>query len=275
MSEDETVDFDSETGTLRIRDLTVSDPDVVDFFDERATEADVIQALRVGVISLEVAETSREVDYVEQAITELRHDFQTHVDDFVEVIEEQLEENTKFIEEELDPASDGTPTNRLKTDIEERIRKLRSTIDQEMGRQEEFQRSTHKGDDFEDQIGHLIQELAIGPFADVEHTGDYGGVLEDCKTGDYVISTEEGYRIVIEVKDWTSGLSKNKIKSELDEAIRNRESDCGLLVSRNASAVPETDIGWFHEFDPQRSVVVLSQSEEDEIRPSSWLSIKQ
>lgn len=268
MSSQESVQYDEEEGAVRISDLEITDPELVEFFEGRDTEAELLRALRVGVLALEVAESSRDVEYVERAVAELRHDFESHIDGFVDDIEDQLEENSALIEDGLDPRSDGTPTNRLKEDLEAELEGVREKISKEMGRLQEFERSTHKGEEFEARVGELISESGIGPFDEVEHTGEREGVLEDNKKGDFVIRTEEGYTIVIEAKDWTGGLSKNKIQSELDEAVRNREADAGLLVSRNASASPETHIGWFHEFDPQRSFVALGQDPDDEIHPA-------
>jgi len=267
MPPEESVHIDSESNTLEISNLTISDPDLVDYFGDRATEEEVQRALKVGVLSLEVAETSREVDYIEHAVTELQHEFESHIDDFTEEVESQLEENSTLIEDELDPTTDGTPTNDLKESLEQELQDVRSQIDQQFGHNELRKRTTHKGDDFEETLGHIIQDLTIGPMDDVEHTGNKSGSLNESKRGDYVITTEDGLRIVIEAKDRTSNLSKPEIKNQLDEAIRNREADTGLLVSRNASALPTTDVGWFHEFDPKRSVVVLSEDVDDEINP--------
>lgn len=267
MANQHSVRYDEDEKTLRIRDLVIDDPDVAGFFQNRATEDDVRRALRVGVLAVEMAETSRDVDYVEQAVSELSNEFQNHVNEFIKEVEEQLEENSALIEDGLNPRADGTPTKQLKEDLGEKIETVLSTINEERGREEVYQLTTHKGDDFEEQLGKIIDELAVGPFDGVEHTAGSEGVLEDCETGDFVITTEEGYRIVIEAKNWTSDLTKNTIKSELDEAIRNRQADAGLLVSRNASAAPQTHIGTFHEFGPKRLYVALSQNPDDDLYP--------
>lgn len=280
MATTESVSFDEEDQTLHIDSLSIEDPDVSSYFDGRATEEELARVLRVGVLALQVAETSREMDYVEQAVTEMQHEFEGHVDDFVESIEEQLEENSELLTEELDPYEEGTPTNNLMEELKGRIGDVISHIDQELGREEMRQISPHKGDDFEEQVGKLLTNWVAGPLADVQHTGAVSGALGDSKKGDFVVTTDEGYRLAIEVKDWTSSISKNEMDEYLDEAIRNREADCGLFVLKYATAIPQTEMGWFHEFDPQKGVVVLSEDQDDDINPQflqfaiDWMSVR-
>lgn len=298
-----------------IENAEVTDSEVVDYLSdidpERRGEA-LDRALRVGVVTLGLAETSEQEEYVERRFEELRHDFeeeierieeqveekfgddghvpqtledhlgddgklQEHIEEafgedgvFVERLDEELGEDGERIREALDPDRDGTPTNRLKSSLQDQIERLRDKIEEQATEEETEERlkrrTTLKGEDFEETVGTILEDLVYGTSHEVEHTGEKVGELSDRKVGDYVLTlADTGQQIVIEAKSDQS-YSQPKIKDELEEAIENRDADYGLIVFEAESQVPNK-VGYFHEFDNDRLAVALSADEEEEPEP--------
>lgn len=181
---------------------------------------------------------------------------------FAERLDEELGEDGERIQTALDPDREGTPTHRLKTTLQEQIERLRDKIEEESTTKQLKQRTTLKGEDFEDTVGELLDDLVYGTSHELEHTGEVVGELTDRKVGDYVLTlAETGQRIVIEAKS-DQNYTQPKIKDELDHAIENRDADYGIIVFEAESQVPNK-VGYFHEFDTDRLSVALSDDEDD------------
>lgn len=189
---------------------------------------------------------------------------------FVERLDEELGEDGERIQKALDPDTDGTPTQRLQQSIQEQISRLRDKIEEqateEETREELKQRTTLKGEDFEETVGNILGDLVYGTSHELEYTGDEIGELSGRKVGDYVLTVDEtGQQIVVEAKSDT-GYSQRDIKEELAEAVENRDGDYGIIVFECASYVPNK-VGYFHEFDSERLAVALSETDEDDLEP--------
>lgn len=280
-----TVTSDGEDTTLRLSNITVHDPDVVDYFEENPDEETVRRVLRIGVQAIRAAETTDNVDFVERRFQNLQTTFEQeleefeqeledtfkdetgrvpqildgHIDNLEEALQSHLGEEGEFIREALD--HDESPIN----DVSDKIVDLRDEIMREEGREEEYLLGTQKGDDFEDRLEAMMQQRFIGPMDDLEPTGTKTGGKGDSKKGDFLITTDTGQRIAIEAKRRTQSMSKSDIGEYLENTLQNREADYAIMVMRNADAVPTTKMGWFHEFDRERLCVVLSEGPDADV----------
>jgi hypothetical protein len=298
-----------------IENAEITDSEVRDYlseFEQDEYDQALNQALRIGVVTLGLAQTSEEEEYVERRFQEMQNNFEReieriedqveekfgdegevpqtleshlgedgklkgHINDafgsdgvFVERLDEELGENGERIQEALDPDTEGTPTYRLKTSIQGQIDRLRDKIEEQATEEETKeqikQRTTLKGDDFEDTVGSLLSELVYGTSHELEPTGEKIGELTNRKVGDFVLTlAETGQRIVVEAKSDQS-YSQPAIKEELEDAIENRDADYGIIVFEAESQVPDK-VGYFHEFDNDRLSVALSSDEEEELEP--------
>ncbi len=298
-----------------IKNAEITDSEVVDYLsdidpDERGEALD--RALRVGVVTVGLAETSEQEEYVERRFEELQRDFEAeierieeqveekfgddghvpqtlethlgedgklrmHIEEafgeegvFVERLDEELGADGERIRKALDPDREGTPTYRLKTSLQEQIERLRDKVEEQSTQEETEERlkrrTTLKGDDFEETVGTILDELVYGTSHEVEHTGEKIGELSNRKVGDYVLTlADTGQRIVVEAKSDQS-YSQPKIKDELEEAIENRDADYGIIVFEAETQIPNK-VGYFHEFDNDRLAVALSADEEEEPEP--------
>ncbi|WP_435078832.1 hypothetical protein [Halococcus sp. AFM35] len=301
---------------VRISDFEVTDSTVVEhlrqFDDDQAREDAVERALRVGMTTMELAETSQQEEFVERKFSEMQRDMEEEIDrieaeierkfgddgdvpqifddhlgqdgyleqhieeafsedgPFTERLDEELGEDGKRIKQALDPDKEGTPTYRLKQTLQDQIRSLRDKIEEqetaEKTEDELRQKTSLKGEDFEDRIEDILSNLVYNTSDEVEYTGDTIGEITGRKVGDFVITLNDtGRRIVIEAKS-DKGYSQRDIKEEIADAVENRNADYGIIVFECESYIPDK-VGYFHEFDPERLSIAISETEDTNVEP--------
>ncbi|WP_424005612.1 hypothetical protein ACOZ4I_20325 (plasmid) [Haloarcula salina] len=316
MATDEVPQITVDDDRAHITEFDITDSTVVKYlkqFDNGENREDaLLRALRIGVTTMELAETSQQEEFVERKFAEMQRDLQeeiTRVEDevedkfgddghvpqifekhlgqngnlkqhieeafsedgpFTERLDEELGEDGERIQQALDPDTEGTPTYRLKRTLQDQIQDLRDKIEEqataEQTEEEIRQRTTLKGDDFEDTVEEMLSNLVYNTSNEVEYTGDTIGEISGRKVGDFVITLNDtGQRIVVEAKS-DSGYSQRAIKEELADAVENRDADYGIIVFECESYIP-SKVGYFHEFDSERLSVTLKETEEDDIEP--------
>lgn len=300
------VQVNPDTNEVSVQ-FTVHDEDIANYlaeYDDKE-QADVVErALRVGMMTLQLSETTKDVEHVkrefeslqtsfEEEIEQVRDELQEtfgedgeldealtdhlgedgtlrdHIEDafgedgkLTERLDSVLGEDGSKIQMALDPDVEGTPTYRLKQEI----REIRNALEREAGREEERQQSWKKGDDFEETLGNLLETLVYNTTHDVEHTGDKEGEIPGRDVGDHVLTLgETGQNIVVEAKSKKIN-SAQKIKTEMEEAIENRDAEYGIFVTECESYIPDK-VGYFQEYDQEILCVALSSDEDDDIDP--------
>ncbi|MFC7177897.1 hypothetical protein [Halosegnis marinus] len=299
------VSVDQASGQITIQELTIQDPELANYlseFDDAAQADAVKRALRVGATTLELSETSKDVEFVrreftamERAVSEIIQEIEEDIEstfgddgevaelleqhfgedgEFARRLDAELGENGERFQSALDPDVDGTPTNRLKeflrNDVREElrneIRSIHEKLDREDAQAAVRQRTPLKGADFEDDLETLLEDLVHGSTDTVEYTGGNEGELSGRNVGDFVITLgDTNQRIVVEAKS-EQGYSQPRIKSEMEEAIENRDADYGLFITECATYVPNK-VGYLQEFDGQILSIALCEDEDDEIDP--------
>jgi vacuolar-type H+-ATPase subunit I/STV1 len=302
------IEVDSDTDEVTIHEVTIRDAELASYLadhgpNERREIVD--RAFRVGLMTLQLADTSKDLEYVkrefetmqtalENELTDVREDLDNRfgnegdlpelLDDYfgedgelrealtdafgedgelTDRLDEQLGEDGERLQAALDPDADGTPTNRLKSQLIERIDSLRDKLAEEAGAQEERQLSPRKGEDFEDTVAEMLDDIVYRTNDSVRHTGTEEGDIGE-KVGDHVLTLgETGQRIVIESKS-EADYSEPKIRDQLDRALENRSADVAIFVSKCESYLPNK-LGYFQEFDKQRLSVCLSEDDDDDL----------
>lgn len=185
---------------------------------------------------------------------------------FVERLDDEFGEDGERIQAALDPDVEGTPTYRLKSALRDEIREIKAELDKERGREEVRQRSWQKGESFEQTVGNLLEDIVYQTTHQVRHTGDEEGQIPGRDVGDHVLTlAETGQRIVVESKS-EKGYSAPKIRSEMDDAVENRDADYGIFVTECESYVPDK-VGYFQEWDNEVLAVALCHDEDDDLDP--------
>jgi len=185
-----------------------------------------------------------------------------------ERLDEELGEDGERIQQALDPDTEGTPTYRLKRTLQDQIQDLRDKIEEQATAEETEeqlrQKTTLKGEDFEETVDSVLSNLVYRTSNEVEYTGDTVGAINNERVGDFVITLNDtGQRIVVEAKS-DSSYSQPDIKEELAKAIENRDADYGIMVFECEAYIPDK-VGYFHEFDTERLCVALKETIEDDI----------
>jgi hypothetical protein len=182
---------------------------------------------------------------------------------FHERLDKELGEDGERIQNALDPEKDGTPMNALRNDVQ----KLRDLINEKQGADSAIQRSTLKGDDFEETVGNILSDISNQTSDRYEFTGETVGEIPGALVGDFVYELGgTGKRIVVEAK--TEEYSLNDIETEMGRAIENRDADYGVFVTDHLGNLPRTKVGWFHEFDRDFVTVALGETADDDIEPA-------
>jgi hypothetical protein len=182
-----------------------------------------------------------------------------------EIIEKQFGKDGTIIKEILDPTKPGTPLNQLRQFFTEELARLTNAIGIEQAKAELKDKSTQKGKDFEDVLEELLGPIVKAHMGDMLiRTGAEIGELTDSKKGDFVININGSaqLRIVIEAKDMKT-IATTTINSEIEEGLKNRSAQFGILVIKWIEALPRS-VGCFNCYEDNKIVCGLG-SKADEV----------
>lgn len=277
------------------------------FEDSKRSDV-VLESVTIGLRTIQLMDTTQDVEYIERRLGMLEEELvsdveefqeeldemvgedgdlqealdsyvgddgqlQRHIEDafgddgpFVERLDEELGEDGERIQQALDPDKEGSPTYRLEQRLKDEIKSIREKIVEEETEADLRSRTYLKGGDFEDSVGQILGEIVRQTANDVEFTGDTTGEIGR-DVGDFVVKLAgTDQNIVVEAK--TESKSVQRIKGEMEEALRNRDAAYGIFVTDTLENLPATKTGWFHEFPEYNSVVVaMSETAEEEIEP--------
>lgn len=220
-----------EEDTLIIESVSISDSDVVAFFEAippEEIEPKLTECLKIGVVALRTTGTVENVYYVENRFDRLSGTFTEHLSSTLTSIEERLEaflgeegalsdkfkeyfgdegELASFIDETFgdrgrlvrdvfDPTSQGTPLFQLRSLISDDITRLRTDLGIEEAVEEEredlVERTTLHGFEFEDVCEPILEQIVRARMGDeLERTTNTPGRLTGRTIGDFVISLHD------------------------------------------------------------------------------------
>jgi chaperonin cofactor prefoldin len=324
MATTQDVDIDIDSDTVVVQNISVHDPDVVEYLESRDPDEQIAlveRAFEIGLKTLQISETSRDLEHVKHEFDKMEDSLEAELDDVREELEErfgddgevaslleshlgsdgkisahleeafgedgklverldkELGEDGERIQDALNPDAEGTPTHQLKVEIKEEIRSIRDKITEEEARADERQDSWKGGEEFEETVGTLLDDLTYNTQDVVEHTGDEEGEIPGRDVGDYVLELgETGQRIVIEAKSEKS-YTQPKIQDEMSDALENRNADYAIFVTECEAFVPDK-VGYFQEYDRRILSVALSEEPDDNIEPgflriaSNWAKFR-
>jgi hypothetical protein len=256
---------------LRVTDLTIEDPSVVDYFaalDDDEVQQRLHEVIRVGVTAIQAGDTAANTELVRRRFEALEHRLEDELDEVFgergslpEMLENHLGENGRLTDL-FDPHADGTPIAKLRKDIVGEVQDFRNVMMKKEGAEELKEVTPLSGFAFEDELWEQLQALARIHGDDVERTGETTGVGHS-KKGDFVVEVDgNGPRFVIEAKDTL--LTLPKIKRELEESIPNRDAIFGVLLAKQQDHLPKK-VGWFNEYEGNQLVAAVTDGEDDRL----------
>jgi predicted transcriptional regulator len=278
-----------EPDKVTIKNLVITDSELSSYLSTKEGPEQVLLLLDLIDTAMQIqrmANASADVKELNSVAKQVRETMKSAGDEaftsLQKLIEDQGENKpgtlinllkTKLVDQvisELDPSKDTSPFH----SINEQLTALLAKSSGEKAKQESYANSREKGIDFEELLDQMIQLEAVVHGDDAQFTGDIPSPSGD-KTGDEVVTinpsvtNSEEIRIVWEAKtdrsfkDTKGRLKRDKVASELDDAMTNREAICGVFVS-DARGVDLTKQPAWQEFDGNKLIIVLDDENPDQ-----------
>ena len=282
-------DLRIEGDNVTIKNLTIADGELAQYLSSKEGAEQVLLLIELIETAMQIqrmANTSADVKELNSVAKQVRETMKTAGDDAFNDLQKLIEgqgENkpgtlinllkTKLIDQvisELDPTKETSPFH----SINDQLAALLAKTAGEKATAESYANSREKGIDFEELLDQMIQLEAVVHGDDAQFTGDFPSPSGD-KTGDEVVTinpavtNNEEIRIVWEAKtdksykDTKGRLKRDKVASELDDAMSNREAICGIFVS-DARGVDMTKQPAWQEFDGNKLIIVLDDENPDQ-----------
>jgi len=317
MATDQVPEIALSDDRVSVTDLEITDPFVVEYFekfdDEEEQKNAFKRVLKIGVMTIGLAETSQQEEFVERKFTEMQHELQEEIDRIEEEVEKKFGDDgdvpkifddhlgedghlKKHIEEAF--SEDGPFKQRLDEELGENGERIQAALDPDNEGSPTYRLEKRLKSEINSIREKIVEEETE---ADIrKQTYLKGGDFEDSiqeilneivrqtpnnveYTGDTTGEMERkvGDFVVtladtgqrIVVEAKTESYSTKNIKNEMAEAIQNRDAQYGLFVTDTLENLPRTKTGWFHEFPDQNTVVVAMRETTDEDLEPGYLRI--
>ena len=189
-----------------------------------------------------------------------------------EVLTEAKEQSKISFEEALNPSVESSKIYELKTqlvdsfnnkidEISTQVSDLTTALGIEEKTAELKEKSTQKGLEFEEVVQTKLVDLAPNDF--VSRVSKEKGSVAKSDKGDHVLTISQGneneVNIVFESKSGNDFDSTSKIKKYLDEAMKNRDSEVGVMVFDEISRYKELSANPFFIIDENKLAVYLDK----------------
>ena len=183
---------------------------------------------------------------------------------FENLLEQHIENQNESISDNFDLGDSNSIGSKLVGNVIDKLKPEIELIKQALNVQDALEKTTKSGLSHEDSVQDALVSLKNNSDV-VEFTGGTTGKLARNKKGDHVITfaNEDGslsnIKAVFESKDDKSFNSFTKVRDELDEAMKNRESSVGVFVVKNQENINKITSELFFPFGEKYSVVVYNE----------------
>lgn len=311
MATTEDVTIDTGTNEVRIAKLAVQDEELASYLtdkptDERAEWA--ARAFQVGARTLQLSETSKDVEHVKHEFDRMRAELEAEIDevrdelddrfgddgDLASALDEYLGDDGE-LRAHLDDAlgDEGEFVERLNEELGEDGERIRAALDPDRegtptarlesritnaieslreDLAEERGRETERQQSYKKggDFEETVDDILGSITRQTSDTHRFTGETEgaDGKVGDFVYELGGTTKRVV-VEAKTEGYGFEDVQSEMEAAIENRDADYGVFVTDELANLPRTKVGWFNEFDRDFVTVALSEDgDDDELEPA-------
>jgi len=183
---------------------------------------------------------------------------------FENLLEQHIENQNESISDNFDLGDSNSIGSKLVGNVIDKLKPEIELIKQALNIQDALEKTTKSGLSHEDSVQDALVSLKNNSDI-VEFTGGTTGKLARNKKGDHVVTfaNEDGslsnIKAVFESKDDKSFNSFTKVRDELDEAMKNRESSVGVFVVKNQENINKITSELFSPFGEKYSVVVYNE----------------
>ena len=266
-----------------VKNFLTQDYDIVSYF-QNLEESDNLgqkleNALKIGIVAMKSIGVAGNVDFVEKAFDNLDSKFKQNLESafgddgkFSEVLKDHFGEDGKIIKDLFDPNTVGTPLHTLQLDINRGLSEIRDKLTANTATKEVIEKSPQKGFNFEDECEEKLAWIVDVHSDELIRTSKDVGKLSKSKRGDFVITLGDiGKKIVFEMKN-SESITLPGIKTELKEAMENREADYGIFIAKNKKSLPQS-VGWFNEYDGNKLVCAIENNTGDSLIDGEMIHI--
>lgn len=183
---------------------------------------------------------------------------------FEELLEKHIEDQNESISDNFDLGDKNSIGSKLVGNVVDKLKPEIELIKKALNVQDALEETTKSGFSHEDSVQDALVSLKNNSDI-VEFTGGTTGKLARNKKGDHVVTfaNEDGslsnIKAVFESKDDKSFNSVTKVRNELEEAMKNRESSVGVFVVKNQENINKITSELFSPFGEKYSVVVYNE----------------
>ena len=183
---------------------------------------------------------------------------------FEELLEQHIEDQNESISDNFDLGDKNSIGSKLVGNVVDKLKPEIELIKKALNVQDALEETTKSGFSHEDSVQDALVSLKNNSDI-VEFTGGTTGKLARNKKGDHVVTfaNEDGslsnIKAVFESKDDKSFNSIAKVRGELDEAMKNRESSVGVFVVKNQENINKITSELFSPLGEKYSVVVYNE----------------
>ena len=180
------------------------------------------------------------------------------------LLDEHIENQNESISENFDLGDKNSIGAKLVGNVVDKLKPEIELIKKALNVQDALEDTPQSGISHEDSVHVALVSLKNNSDV-VEFTGKTPGILSRNLTGDHVVTfaNEDGslsnIKAVFESKDDKSFNSVTKVRDELDEGMKNRESSVGVFVVKNQDYISEITSELFFPFGEKYSVVVYNE----------------
>jgi len=310
MATTEDVTIDTETEEVQIAGLTIHDEELASFLADKPTDeqtAWAARAFQVGARTLQLSETSKDVEHVKHEFDRMRDDLEDELNEVRDELDDRfgddgdlasaldeylgddgelrahlndaLGEDGEFVErlneelgedgERIQAALDPDRDGTPTARLESRITEAIERLREDLA--EERGRTDERQDSPKkgDDFEDAVSKILGNITRQTSDTYRFTGETEgaDGKVGDFVYEIGGTSKRVV-VEAKTEGYGFDDVQSEMEAAIENRDADYGVFVTDELANLPRTKVGWFNEFDRDFVTVALSEGGDDELEPA-------
>ena len=200
----------------------------------------------------------------DSAIYKINQTVAEFTNSFENLLEQHIENQNESISDNFDLGDSNSIGSKLVGNVIDKLKPEIELIKQALNVQDALEKTTKSGLSHEDSVQDALVSLKNNSDV-VEFTGGTTGKLARNKKGDHVITfaNEDGslsnIKAVFESKDDKSFNSVTKVRDELDEAMKNRESSVGVFVVKNQENINKITSELFFPFGEKYSVVVYNE----------------
>ncbi len=180
------------------------------------------------------------------------------------LLDEHIENQNESISENFDLGDKNSIGAKLVGNVVDKLKPEIELIKKALNVQDALEDTPQSGFSHEDSVQDALVSLKNNSDV-VEFVGNTDGILSRNNTGDHVVTfaNEDGslsnIKAVFESKDDKSFNSVTKVRDELDEGMKNRESSVGVFVVKNQDYISKITSELFFPFGEKYSVVVYNE----------------